>query len=445
MNELEFIKRYEKKRNTALIIFFSIAILILIVPISLLWKIIGLLIEVFFMILYFLAYSKMVDKILDEELNPQKYYTVTHGLDIAVKDGLEDTMVAYYLGDYGNSIGIAENQIPKIKSKNIQHEMRFYLALSYFETGNFEKLEKIIPEIKDAVKCYKNNNLIKIKHLAFVDYFENFMQGSFEKCKDITNLTDKLVKEVKTQSLACTIKFYLGLATFYSGEIDTAKESFLYCIEKCRNFNYSIISKKYMSAIDNNILCEYDKMSEPLTEYTPQESAKQKTKMGKKDLAKTIICVVIIVGAIVWANVENIKSTPVEAIKDYTEIEETLTYVPIDEKNKIYVYNEYNMGIGFAVVEEKAKNRYVCHITNYFYLGSEWEDTEWEDISQYQFGFDLANIDKSVAYKITENKSEIPVGAVSSKFVFDDGINQTTYYIYIVEIGNYNTWSYHAW
>ena len=440
MNELELIKRYEKKRNTALIVFFSIAILILIVPVSFIWKIIGLLVDAFFMMLYFLAYSKLVDKILDEELNPQKYYTVTHGLDIAVKDGLEDVIVAYYLGDYGNSIGIAENQISKIKSKNIQHEMRFYLALSCFETGNFEKLEKLISEIKDAVKGYKNNNLIKIKHLAFVDYFENFMQGNFEKCKDITNLTDKLIKEVRTESLACTIKFYLGLATYYSGEIDTAKESFSYCIEKCSNFNYSKISKKYISAIDSNSLYEYDKMCEPLTEYTPQENAKQKAKMSKKDLAKTIICVVIIVGAIVWANVENIKSTPVEAIQDYTEIEETLTFVPIDEKNKIYIYNEYNMGIGFAVVEETAKNRYKCHITNCFYF-----DPEWEDISEYQFGFDLANIDKSVTYKITENKSDIPREAVSSQFVFDDGISKITYYIYITEIEDFNTWAYHAW
>ena len=444
MDELELIKKYEKKRNTALVIIFSIAILILIVPISILWKIFGLIVEVFFMILYFIAYSNLVDKILNEELNPQKFYTVTHGLDIAVKDGLEDVMVAYYLGDYGNSIGIAENQLEKIKSKNIQKEMRFYLALNYFEIGDFEKLEKLIPEIKSAVKDYKNNNLMKIKHLAFVEYFENFMLGNFEKCKEIEFLTGNLIKEVRTKSLECTIKFYFGLAAYYCGEIDIAKENFLYCVEQCNNFNYSIISKKYISAIDNNKVCEYNDMKAPSTEYVPQQRP-QKQKMSKKDLAKSTICGLVIVGAIIWANVENIKATPVEAIQDYVEIEETLVSVPIDEKNSIYVYNEYNLGIGFAIVEEKNKNRYICHITNYFYLGSEWEDTEWEDISQYQFGFDLANIDKSVTYKITENKSDIPAGAVNSQFVFDDGTSKTTYYIYITEIEDFNTWAYHAW
>ncbi|MBR5190590.1 MAG: hypothetical protein IKW34_00985, partial [Clostridia bacterium] len=69
----------------------------------------------------------------------------------------------------------------------------------------------------------------------------------------------------------------------------------------------------------------------------------------------------------------------------------------------------------------------------------------WEDISQYQFGFDLANIDKSVTYKITENKSDIPREAVSRQFVFDDGISKITYYIYITEIEDFNTWAYHAW
>lgn len=436
MSEIELIKKYEKKRNVAIAVIFAFAILVLMIPISLLWKILLLIFDAIVMIIYFWAYSESIEKILHDELNPQKYYTVIQGLDIGVRDRLEDVAVAYFLGDYGNAIGIAENQLPKIKSKNIKNEMKNYLAWCYFETGELDKLSQLISE---ETELSKKDGFAKIKFYHFSKYFKDFINGEFDKCQTIYELMAQLPKELKTKSLDFTLQFYTGLALYYGNEFEKAKECFENCVKGCSSFNYAVLSKKYINEIENKTITDYDEMKAPSTEYTPQQTVVlQKTKMNKKDIAKLIVCAVVVVGAIVWANIDNIKSTPVEAISDYCEIEEVLTYVPIDEENSIYVYNQYNFVIGLAAVETKNQKNYNCNITSYY-------DPDYEEGLDFEYGFDLANIDKSVTYKITDNKDDIPKDVVSSEFVFDNGIEKRTFYIYIVRIEDYNTWFYSAW
>lgn len=422
MNEIDFIKKYNKKAVAGVGIAFVALIIILISPLSWLWKIGLCFSDVVFFTLFIFIHSNKIDDILHKELDPQRYHTLCHATSTVSVYNLEDIQTAYYVGDYGNAIGIIKDKLTTIKTKTVIPQYQHFLALCYFETGQFDKLISLIPEFRKRIPDARDKHYKRI-YTAFANYYENFLKGDYGKCFEIGKIAESLPDVLQLKSLNYNLTFYQGMALFYAGQRYEAKPFFENCVYGCPKFNYSVLAKKYLDVTESENITDYSQMAAPMTEYTPQEIIPtEKVKLGKKELSSVVIAGIIIVAIVIIANLSAIKTTPEKAIGDYCEVNRILTTIPIDEENSLYVYDSFDLLVGVAAVETKNERNYECHMNTAYDL---WVWEEYDD-----FGFELADIDKTIIYDITDDEKDIPENAVSDSFEIDG----KTYYIYIISI-----------
>ena len=167
-------------------------------------------------VLWFSISMSKAKKYLFEELNPFKYYAV---MGVYGKNLTEDNYeFNYAVGNYEKAVSLCLKEMSKTKLKQIEVECKYYLALCYFETENYEKLRIVCDELKAVFSSDKNGKVYKQQYGLVLDYFIDFLNGDYEKCKNIkscTELTDKKYSNfyrVKAQ-------FYYAVALYKNNEI----------------------------------------------------------------------------------------------------------------------------------------------------------------------------------------------------------------------------------
>ena len=128
-----------KKFNISLAVALIISFLILFFNINIVLKI--LFAVCFFFAIVFISStvikSKYINPILNNELNPQKYYTVICGTHNATKNAIDEMMVAYFMHDYNAVINICNLKLEDKKTRNYKYLFIQYLARTYFDLGDY--------------------------------------------------------------------------------------------------------------------------------------------------------------------------------------------------------------------------------------------------------------------------------------------------------------------
>lgn len=445
MTDIELIKHFKKR--TSVIIGVSIGILLILPAIVLfatwskaaIWAItiIGI-ISIIALGINFVKTNNETERILKDELDPQKYYRVVHGANLATKYRTEDIQTAYFLGDYASAIGIINEQMPKTKAKGIIAEYKLILSYCYFETGQFDKLLSLIQFLREYATEFKKENFYKSLYLTLADYYENFINGNFDKCCDLENLLKDDNKNFISNSFRMKIALYKALALYCDNRKNEAKPFFEECYYGCPKLNYSVLSKKYIDLIADGKVVEYAELVPQVNDYVSIPPVNKPQKLTFKQRIALCLCGVLLVGGVYGGFIDDDIApiggykTPLDAICEYVDAEEILTEVPIDANNSLYVYSIGYEYIGVAAVENN-NGRYVYNVDSANTIG------QW--LAYDEYGFGLANIDKEIYYNITDDKGDVSSNSVSSEFEYNGEI----YYIYIISIEDNNTWLYSAW
>lgn len=444
MTDIELIKRYKKR--TSIIVGVSLGILLILPSIVLfatwskaaIWAIVIIgVISIVVLAINFVKTNNEIEMILKDELDPQKYYRVVHGANLATKYRTEDIQTAYFLGDYASAIGLINEQLPKTKAKGIIAEYKLILSYCYFETGQFDKLLPLIQFLREYAAEFKKENFYKSLYLALADYYENFINGNFEKSCDISDLLTEENEKFISNSFKMKIVFYKALALYCDNRKNEAKPFFEECCYGCPKLNYSVLSKKYLDLLADGKEIGYAELIPQVNEYisTPPVN---KQKLTFKQRIALCLCGVLLVGGVYGGFIDDGiapiggHKNPLDAICEYVDAEEILTEIPVDENNSLYVYSIDYEYIGVAAVESN-DGRYVYNVDSAYTI------EQWVAFDEYGFG--LANIDKEIYYNITDDKGDVFPNAISSEFEYDG----ETYYIYIISIEETNMWFYSAW
>lgn len=445
MNDIELIKRYKKR--TSIIVGVSLAILIILPSIVLfatwsraaIWTItiIGI-ISIVALGINFIKTNNEIESILKNELDPQKYYRVVHGANLVTKYRTEDIQTAYFLGDYSSAIGIINEQLPKTKAKGIIAEYKLILSYCYFETGQSDKLVPLIQFLREYATEFKKENFYKSLYLALADYYENFINGNFEKCCALSDLLTEENEKFISNSFKMKMAFYKALALYCDNRKNEAKPFFEECYYGCPRLNYSVLSKKYLDLIADGKDAEYAELVQQVGDYISIPPVNKPQKLTFKQRIALCLCGVLLVGGVYSGFIDDDIApiggykTPLDAICEYVDAEEIIAEIAVDENNSLYVYSIGYEYIGVAAVENN-NGRYVYNVDSAYTI------EQWVAFDEYGFG--LANIDKEIYYNITDDKGDISLNAVNSEFEYDG----ETYYIYIISIEDNNTWFYSAW
>lgn len=445
MTDIEIIKRYKKR--TSIIVGASLGILLILPSIVLfatwskaaIWAIVIMgVISIIALGINFVKTNNEIEMILKNELDPQKYYRVVHGANLATKYRTEDIQTAYFLGDYASAIGIINEQLPKTKAKGIIAEYKTILSYCYFETGQLDKLLLLITDLRAYAEEFKKENFFKSLYLALADYYENFINGNFVKCCDLANLLTDDNKKFISNSFRMKITLYKALALFCDNRKNEAKPFFEECYYGCPKLNYSVLSKKYLDLIADGKDVEYAELVPPVNDYISIPPVNKPQKWTFKQRIALCLCGVLLVGGVYGGFIDDDIApiggykTPLDAICEYVDAEEIIAEIAVDENNSLYVYSIGYEYIGVAAVENN-NGRYVYNVDSVYTI------EQWVSFDEYGFG--LANIDKEICYNITDDKDDISPNAVNSEFEYDG----ETYYIYIISIEDNNTWFYSAW
>ncbi len=371
MNEndiLKTIKRFKTKRKALSIIFVLALIAAIFIPRNFALKIVFALLILFAAIIYLFAEISSINRILTMELDPEKYYALTHEIGYVTKYALEDIETAYMIGDYKKAVNLCLNNIEKTKNDGERASVLFYLCLSCFESGDFEKLNSYALEYKKLAAGFKPNSIANRIQLPQIEFAQSFAAGDFEKgIEFLRNFQpDKI-----SRSFTCRNDLYCALAHYYLGETAKAKDLFEKTESACPKLNYSRIARKYIQAIENGCFIEYsgnniELQQENSTQFP--DSAAPKTAASKKGIiivfALLIVCLFV---CSYFINSENNNvGTAYEIISENDDIKAAGKIIPVENSENVLCLFESSADdeIGIACLVNKDNDIYSYGISN---------------------------------------------------------------------------------
>jgi len=351
-----------KKFNVSLAVALIISFLILFFNINAILKI--LFSACFFFAIVFIAStvikSKYINPILNDELNPQKYYTVICGTHNATKQAIDEMMVAYFMRDYNAVINICNLKLQDKKTRNYKYLFIQYLARTYFDLGDYENLKATCERFESELSKIKNLKSANIIRNAFgnpIKYYESYLSADFKACKQQYKqlIDDANILKSKLEKIAA---YYLyAVACYKLGEFEEAKAHFTVIVNEAPLLCYCETAKNYINAIDNNQEFDLEKRS---IEINPNYEIPQgKAVMpDKKGAAIGIIAIILLAVIICIISAKNAPSTPEKVLKNTQGMTQLIISKNIDKDNLLCLYDTKNNGYSVSILEQVDKNKY---------------------------------------------------------------------------------------
>lgn len=204
-------------------------------------------------------HEKYIVSSLLNELNPEKYTAFLNAGKIVSMHLFERVNSAYYLGDYATVINICWLKLKNEKSLNNKVLYLLFLARSYFILGDLENVRLVCDKFKELTAMEIDCDKIRNNHIYF-RFLELYLDEKFSECKALYE--GALLKDETYKVLLYEIqtKFTYAISCYKCGDIEIAKENFNYIVSKAPYLNISVISQKYLNAIESNISYQPEKI-----------------------------------------------------------------------------------------------------------------------------------------------------------------------------------------
>jgi len=310
--------------------------------------------------------SKYINPILNNELNPQKYYIVICGTHNATKYAIDEMMVAYFMRDYNAVINICNLKIKDKKTRNYKYIFIQYLARTYFDVGDYENLKATCERFESELSKVKNLKLAKKIRNAYenpIKYYESYLSADFKTCKEqYKQLIDDA--NILKSKLAKIAAYYLyAIACYKLGELDEAKAYFTVIVNEAPLLCYCETAKNYIFAIDNNQEFLLEKQSVEIDRNYEIPQGKT-VKIDKKRVTISIIAILLLIVIICIVSAKYAPSTPEKILKNTQEMTELIfTYEVNNEKDLLCFYNTRQNGLSASFLDRKSEDKYKINIT----------------------------------------------------------------------------------
>lgn len=212
---------------------------------------VSLIFIIFSVFIYSVHSSKKIRRILLDECNPLKYFIVNDILNKRILSYTEILEFSFYSGRFKDAMIIAKKELEKSKLTAASLNIYYDIMMICFCVGDFNSCQNaasMLSALADKVKPPTDaENLFKYS----VEYCVDFIQGNYEKCKNISELETLLPKASRIYK--CQLKYLTALSYYYNGETDCAKKLFSEISNVCEYLFFSQKANEYLSAIENNI------------------------------------------------------------------------------------------------------------------------------------------------------------------------------------------------
>ncbi|MBQ9861455.1 MAG: hypothetical protein IJO75_04270 [Clostridia bacterium] len=424
----DIITSCNKKFNISLAVALIISFFILFFNTNAIFKI--LFSVCFFFAIAFIAStvikSKYINPILNNELNPQKYYTVICGTHNATKYAIDEMLVSYFMRDYNAVINICNLKLKDKKIRNYKYFYIQYLARTYFDLGDYENLKATCEKFESELSEVKNLKSAKKIRNAFgnpIKYYDSYLSADFKACKEQYKrlIDDSILLNNKLQKIAA---YYLyAIACYKLGDFEEAKAYFTVIVNEAPLLCYCEIAKNYIHAIDNNQEFDLEKRSIEINPNyeIPQGKAVMPDKRGA---VIGIIAIILLAVIICIVSVNVAPSTPEKALKNNEGMTELIfTYEANKEKDLFCFYNTKRDGLSVAFLECTGEDKYKVGVTlDGISFGSKGE-------------IGVAKRDLIIEFAVYDNIYDIPTNNLGVKeFSAEEG----TAYFCITSVRNEN-------
>lgn len=414
-----------KKNNRCIAAALIISFLILSLNINIILKIL-IAVAVFLTLIMLstaIIKNKYINPILNNELNPQKYYTVICGTHNTTKYAVDEMLVAYYMRDYNAVINICNLKIKDKKSRNYKYFFIQYLARTYFDLGDLENLRATCEKFENELsKVKKSKSIEKLRKFYGnpIEYYKNYLLGDFKACKECYSklLDEKITNANKLSKIS--VYYHYAIACYRLGELDEAKDYFTVVVNEATLVGYGEIAKKYISDIDGNEKFVYDKQNIEVEEsYEIPQGKTQKP--DKKKATLGIIAIIMLIVIICVASAKNAPSTPEKVLKNTQGMTRLILTSEVDnEKDLFCFYDTKNNGYSAAFLECVDENKYKVK-------------NQIDDIGVgYIYEIGISSLDKAIEFSLYDDLSNVPENAYTVKEVLLDGSD--TIYFCITDI-----------
>lgn len=375
-------------------------------------------------VLWFSISMSKAKKYLFEELNPFKYYAV---MGVYGKDLTEDNYeFNYAVGNYERAVSLCLKELSKTKLKQIEVECKYYLALCYFETENYEKLKTVCNELKAVFSSDKNGKVYKEQYGLVFDYFIDFLNGDYEKCKSIKSRTESTDKKY-SNFYRIKAQFYYAVALYKNNEIADACKEFENIAVCCPDLNLSKLSAKYLnSARDNESDTETPNHSSYETQKESYITSPQK-EMTKGRTVLLVLCLVVLAFLLIKMNHSSVGSA-LDVLYENEGATAIIETVPVNDDGDVLCVYEKNENIGVAYLDEVGENEYKFGIAITYASGF----PESSDTGIYCIKAGDSNL--KIRYSVTSFRN-VPYETLS---VNEFKKENSTYYLNIISIEKKN-------
>lgn len=206
--------------------------------------------------------NKYIFSILTYDLDPHKFKEVIENKFLSLPI-VYRVLAAYCSGDYQTTINICAKKLTDKKTASKKYVYLLFLARSYFELGDMEKLRVVCNKFQQYVEADVNGEKIR-QNYSVMQYYVCYLNGNFNQCKrlceegrDINKNSSQIVSD-KTRKIQGDFNY--AVACYKLGDIETARQIFEGIISIAPKMNLSSLSKKYLDAVN---ACEHEAKKYP--------------------------------------------------------------------------------------------------------------------------------------------------------------------------------------
>lgn len=133
--------------------------------------------------------------ILFDQCDPQLYYAVAQGVTKQVPLD-KQAIVSEFIGDYSSAIQILSSLLEQTKNDYSKLAYLSDLARNAFFAGDYQLCQKYIADFNLLLGNKKVNEFIIKRN----DFFASYIDGDYQKAKNLLAEIDTLVKRQKTKN-----------------------------------------------------------------------------------------------------------------------------------------------------------------------------------------------------------------------------------------------------